>query len=490
LSRRSFLHSLVVLGTIAGSTEMTSRIGVLEQQPSDSGMDAVTHLPLPGWMEQERFRLRVVSLNVWALPILAKDTPARMTAIVRRLAELDADIVGLQEVWQEESQERIIAAARTASDLQHHHYFKAGIRESGLLVLSRFPIRKVAFHRFRLTGRPERLVDAEYFAGKGIGYAQVQTPVGEVDVYNTHLIALLTTDEQDPYRAHRTAAAYEAVKFVAGQSGGRTPVLLLGDLNMSPDQLGYKIVSCIGRFRDSHVSANPGNPGHTRSGLNPYTPNEDSERIDYIFTKDGATLGVRAVDSQVIMDEPPPVVGDTALPAYSDHYGVLSEIELVAATSPGDAVEQGCDPASTIWTSVQSYIDAALQNARSRQSRHYAKGLGGAVVAPGLFLFGRVLKSPTSAVHASPTDAAVAGTGRISDHDGDVPGGTGSRHRRPLPRRVFLTRLVQTMAIVVMTPYALLHGWLGVVIVPDEIQELEALRHEVLHQMESSNGVH
>ena len=254
LSRRSFLQTALFRGLAAGRAARASPIPALGHQPfgRGAGLNATARVPFPAHPQQARFRLRVVSFNVWALPMVSKDTPARMAAIVRRLVELHADIVCLQEVWLEDARQRIIADTRAASALRHHYYFKPGIRESGLLILSRFPLRAAGFHRFRLTGRPERLADAEYFAGKGIGYVRVQTPAGEVDVYNTHLIAQSTTDEHDPYRAHRTAAAYEMITFVPSQSRERYPVLVLGDLNMRPDQLGYQIVSCIGRFRDSY----------------------------------------------------------------------------------------------------------------------------------------------------------------------------------------------------------------------------------------------
>ena len=64
----------------------------------------------------------------------------------------------------------------------------------------------------------------------------------------------------------------------------------------------------------------------------------------------------------------------------------------------------------------------------------------------------------------------------------------GSPRRISLRRRVFLGRLAQTLAIAVMTPYAILHSWLGLWIVPDEIQELQALRHELVRHMAVGHG--
>ena len=209
-----------------------------------------------------------------------------------------------------------------------------------------------------------------------------------------------------------------------------------------------------------------------------------------MFTKDGASAGLNTVVSQVIMDEKPPVVDGRELAAYSDHYGILSEIEVVSGSSPTDALEGRCGPASAIWAEFLSYIDAALQDARSRQTGHAVKGLGGAVVAPGLYFFAHALKSPATTVDAPVADIAVAHPKENPDQGGDKADDTGSRRGRPLRRRVFLARLAQAMAVVVATPYTLLQGWLGLEIVPDEIQELEAIRAEVLLQTGPRHGGH
>ena len=43
--------------------------------------------------------LRLLTLNVWGLPLVAPDLERRMDAIGRQLAAMDLDIVGLQEAW-------------------------------------------------------------------------------------------------------------------------------------------------------------------------------------------------------------------------------------------------------------------------------------------------------------------------------------------------------------------------------------------------------
>ena len=60
-------------------------------------------------------RLRVVTLNVWALPLgAARDVSARMAAIGSRLSELAADVVALQEVWTLEARDSLLSAGRRA----------------------------------------------------------------------------------------------------------------------------------------------------------------------------------------------------------------------------------------------------------------------------------------------------------------------------------------------------------------------------------------
>ncbi len=45
-------------------------------------------------------QLRLLTLNVWALPWpVSRDTSTRLRAISRKLPEIEADVVAFQEVW-------------------------------------------------------------------------------------------------------------------------------------------------------------------------------------------------------------------------------------------------------------------------------------------------------------------------------------------------------------------------------------------------------
>ncbi len=60
-------------------------------------------------------RVRVATLNVWALPtFLGEDVAARMRAIGRRLPDLDLDAIAFQEVWIPDARATLVAAGRRA----------------------------------------------------------------------------------------------------------------------------------------------------------------------------------------------------------------------------------------------------------------------------------------------------------------------------------------------------------------------------------------
>ena len=106
--------------------------------------------------------LCVATLNVWALPAsIAERVPDRMRAIGRNLRTLDLDIVAFQEVWTESARTALIAAGRRAG-LDHFWHNELSLRGSGLLVLSRLPIRSIRFERFAIRGAPQGFTHIDF----------------------------------------------------------------------------------------------------------------------------------------------------------------------------------------------------------------------------------------------------------------------------------------------------------------------------------------
>ncbi len=387
--------------------------------------------------------VRVLTLNVWGIPI-ASDRAERMKAIGEQITAFDPDVVTLQEAFVPEDRERILSYLAPGR-WPYVHYFASGIIGSGLLIISRYPIADAGFYRFRLAGRPERLLEADFYAGKGIGFVRLQTPAGLLDLYDTHALAQYAPDEKDEYAAHRATNLYEAARFVEAQSGGN-PALFCGDLNARPDQLGYRLVTLLGKATDCYVSANPGDPGVTYSPTNPYSDGEPPQRIDYIFVRNGASLGFNVRSARVVLKEQ-----SSASPkAYSDHYGVLADLELTS--TPETTAQIDPQAVKQALADLSAVLDQAAVDIQGRQSAHTAQAGMGLAAAPGL---------------------AIAG--RIAQRRWKIPGVLARRVGTPLA-----------------AAYAGLNGALLLFSLPDESQALHELSAEVAWQIQARrafNGI-
>ena len=153
--------------------------------------------------------LRVLTLNVWGLPsVIASHVEARMQLIGDALVELDVDVVAFQEVWTDANRATLVDAARRAGFVNRWHR-EAARGGSGLLVVSRLPIRAATFHPYTVAGLPQRVTQGDYWGGKGLALLQLTHPEGAFTLLDTHLIAGYGSPENDAARpgARHGAAA-------------------------------------------------------------------------------------------------------------------------------------------------------------------------------------------------------------------------------------------------------------------------------------------
>jgi sphingomyelin phosphodiesterase 2 len=333
-----------------------------------------------------------------------------MVAIGAALAQMHLDIVGLQELYSEDDR-RLVMAGAASDGLVHTRYFPSGAIGSGLLMLSRFPIQEASFLRFRLNGRPQELLRSDYYAGKGVARLRLETPLGPLDAYDTHLVAGYGEIGSDIYYYHRLAQAYELARYIATQSQ-EVPVIVTGDLNTTPDRLPYRACTALGQLTDSFWMAHPEDAGITVTTDIPYVLVHAPERIDYVLYREGPGDTLRVLSSEVTLKTAPPGAG---ILAYSDHYGVCTTFEWVTgapgAPSPAidasvlaavsQALEEGVQRAhgdqesSWIRTGVAGLLSVILLAARSKtpiSRRAFLRGLA-AVISAGLLLAGGVTLS-------------------------------------------------------------------------------------------------
>lgn len=291
-------------------------------------------------------RLNVLTLNCWGVP-WSQDREIRMHAIGVEVARMGVDLVGFQELYFEADRQKILDLI-SKDGLIYHHYYHSGLLGSGLLIISRFPILETRFWGYSLNGRPQDLVRPDFYAGKGLAFAQLKTPAGRVDFYNTHLIAPYLEIGEDVYFSHRVAQAVDLANILTSTSRG-LPLILTGDFNTTPDRLTYRTCVKLGEIQDSYLESNGTDPGVTVTTEIPYLLVHEPERTDFIFYRRGCAKHLLVTSSEVTLAKVAPDFTNQ-IQAYSDHYGVRTNFCLIDADS------------ATIITPSQ---DAIIQEIRS-----------------------------------------------------------------------------------------------------------------------------
>jgi len=318
-------------------------------------------------------RMRVATLNVWALPgPLAPDVGARMEAIGGQLAALELHVAAFQEVWTDDARHRLVAAGRKAglANAWHHPPSYGG----GLLVLTHLPIRSARFDRFSLRGDPGRPDHPDYYGGKGWATLELMTDAGPVALVDTHLHARYTRDVAHEYRAQRVG---QIVELGLASRELQIPVVTLGDFNFADSDPEYAILTGLTGLRD--VAAELATPSATVLRGNPYRAqsSKSDRRVDYVLARDGGGAALVARSAQRVFDEPLELDGNPA--SCSNHAGVLAELEIV----PGAARPTPPPSARAISLATQILREGRRETKqRRRGDRAWAGvGLGAATLA-------------------------------------------------------------------------------------------------------------
>lgn len=267
--------------------------------------------------------LRIVTINVWQ-----EQGPwrQRLALLGQRLAELDPDVVCMQEVREVEGKVKN-QAETLARELGMHCTFEVaqewGGGDEGLAIISRHPLLDRDFVELPFTeGRSRRVC---------LGAALDLPGAGETWIFTTHLAYRLT----DGLLRERQVLA--ADRFVQHHRN-HNAVVLAGDFNAVPDSDEIRFLrgraTLDGRrayYQDAFARCNPGVTGHTWTRENPYTDKlawlEPDRRLDYILVSPMTSKGAGVICScRVVLSEP-----DTTGVRCSDHYGLLAEVEVASA---------------------------------------------------------------------------------------------------------------------------------------------------------------
>ena len=285
-------------------------------------------------MSEDLSLLRVATWNLWWR---FGEWEERRHRILKVLAGLGADVIGLQEVWSTRDGD---FANEIADSLGFHHPFarfstsdrwQKRIGDSsvdvGVAVVSRWPIEQVRIVRLPAGDAPDE--------GRVAIVCHVGTPFGGLPFATAHL---------NPGWAQSSVRAAQLLtvgRELLKAAHDAFPPVLCGDFNAGED---FDEIRALSGKRDPLVPeldltdawavARPGESGFTWDRANPLVDLRHalSSRLDYVFVGfPDASLRGRPVASERFGTEP--VEGGFS----SDHFGVAVDLEIGAVRAPGDS---------------------------------------------------------------------------------------------------------------------------------------------------------
>nr|XP_045010077.1 sphingomyelin phosphodiesterase 2 [Jaculus jaculus] len=236
-------------------------------------------------------RLRVFNLNCWDIPYVSKHRADRVKRLGDFLNVESFDLALLEEVWSEQDFQYL--RQKLSLTYPAAHYFRSGIIGSGLCVFSKHPFQEIIQHVYTLNGYPYMIHHGDWFCGKAVGLLVLHLSGLVLNVYVTHLHAEYSR-QKDIYLAHRVAQAWELAQFIHHTSKTADVVLLCGDLNMHPKDLGCCLLKEWTGLRDAYLETQDfkgSEDGCTMVPMNCYVSQQDlgpfplGIRIDYVLYK-------------------------------------------------------------------------------------------------------------------------------------------------------------------------------------------------------------
>jgi endonuclease/exonuclease/phosphatase family metal-dependent hydrolase len=250
-----------------------------------------------------------------------QDLDQRLEIAVEEFQALQPDVIGLQEA--STGRQRGNVAERLATQLGFHYvYAPASFRlftsetvnrviswvmnfTEGPAIVSRFPIVSSETYDLPRCGRftdPRVLLCAE-----------LETPWGRGHACSTHI-------------SGDVCQAESIISFLR-QRHNSLPLLLMGDFNATESSPAITALTQEAGFVDTFRIANPHAPGLTVWQW-VYAPRPTaSHRVDYLFLLPGTDFPGKVLNSQLVLNAPRHLQdGQVLWP--SDHYGVLTEVEL------------------------------------------------------------------------------------------------------------------------------------------------------------------
>ncbi|XP_008850649.1 sphingomyelin phosphodiesterase 2 [Nannospalax galili] len=330
-------------------------------------------------------RLRVFNLNCWDIPYLSKHRADRMERLGDFLNLESFDLALLEEVWSEQDFQYL--RQKLSLTYPDAHYFRSGIIGSGLCVFSKHPIQEIMQHVYTLNGYPYMVCHGDWFCGKAVGLLVLHLSGLVLNAYVTHLHAEYSR-QKDIYLAHRVAQAWELAQFIHHTSKNADVVLLCGDLNMHPKDLGCCLLKEWTGLRDAYIETQDfkgSEDGCTMVPKNCYVSQQDlgpfpfGIRIDYVLYKAVSGFCISCKTLKTTSGSDP----HSGTP-FSDHEALMATLYVRHSPPQQDPSPTNGPPerSSLIGVLREAWTELGLGIAQARWWAAFA----GYVIVLGLFL--------------------------------------------------------------------------------------------------------
>lgn len=229
--------------------------------------------------------MKLLQLNTWSCNLAPE--------IVKLLQREQPDVVCLQEVISAEQTGKILQSLEEIlADAPYEYVYYSPLAKfrfmhrtasRGNAILSRYPLAGTGTFWTHGEFQPDFDYSIGWNSARGVAYATVQTPGGDVRVVTTHGYHIKThkNGDEETLRACR-----QIDKFIRDIDG---PVVLTGDFNLVPESESMQVFD--GSLRNLTREANLKT---TRNHLTSKT-----EACDYILTRDVDVQQFAALDDVV-----------------------------------------------------------------------------------------------------------------------------------------------------------------------------------------------
>lgn len=252
----------------------------------------------------------------------------RRAALPAALRGMDADIIALQEIYKVSHKRDVMQAL---ADRWPHAEFPRGRPphklDSGLLVLSRFPLRSARFHPFKAAPRDEKL-----FVHRGAFETIHDVPdFGALRLLSFHTTAGGTRHDPESAEADAIRARQiDEILDLAEDGPANAAAVLIGDLNAGPPVSMGNYRQVLARGYADLFAEHAGEAAasavtwDSRQPLNQRGPHSHQrpQRIDHIFLKRERLARWRVAEARIVLTEPVVAVPGEGTVTVADHYGV------------------------------------------------------------------------------------------------------------------------------------------------------------------------